>query len=148
MQQVCRCKHGQTLLMSRARSFAKLSARLSLPQIKQTRARTERCQSFSAASLATAEHVQAEPTFVPRTEGITDGKWDQQDEAAVNAALQDAQKVVRKRSAAQPGMCCSLFHHKPWLCLTALTTLIFKMYRKCDPRKFGVYLITIARPNA
>lgn len=88
--------------MSRARSFAKLSARLSLPQIKQTRVRTERCQSFSAASLATAEHVQAEPTFVPRTEGITDGKWDQQDEAAVNAALQDAQKVVRKRSAAQP----------------------------------------------
>ncbi len=87
--------------MSRVRNFAQLSARLSLPQHAQQR--TARCQSSAgAASLATKQEV-AGPTFVPRTDGITDGKWDQQDEAAVNIALQDAQKAARKRSASQPG---------------------------------------------
>ncbi len=92
------------MISSRLRSFARLSARLSIPETKAARVKTERCcSSADAATLATEEQKQTGPTFVPRTDGITDGKWDQRDEAAVEIALQDAQKAARKRSASQPG---------------------------------------------
>ena len=109
MQQVCRCQHSRFASLSRWQSLARLSARLSLPQLRQTRVRTERCHSSaSAATLATHDDAQKVPTFVPRSDGITDGKWDQQDEAAVLTALQDAQKAVKKRSASQPGAILSI----------------------------------------
>ncbi|KAL0020893.1 hypothetical protein WJX77_007989 [Trebouxia sp. C0004] len=90
------------MISSQLPSFARLSARLSTPKTKAARVKEQRCcSSADAATLATEE--QTGPTFVPRRDGITDGKWDQRDEAAVEIALQDAQKASRRRSASQPG---------------------------------------------
>ena len=38
----------------------------------------------------------AYPTLPPRPKGITDGKWDKADEAAVQQALDDAEKIARQ----------------------------------------------------
>lgn len=88
--------------MLRVRQFSRLSARLRAGQPKHIRAQAGRNQS-SAVALAEQNEEPAAPTFVPRGPGVTDGKWDQQDEAAVSTALRDAEKVVKKRSSAQPG---------------------------------------------
>lgn len=88
--------------MLRVRQFSRLSARLRSAQTKHIRAQAQRNQT-TAVALAEQDQVPAAPTFVPRGPGVTDGKWDQQDEAAVFMALRDADKVVKKRSSAQPG---------------------------------------------
>ena len=119
MQQAPLCTHRNASFMLRVRQFSRLSARLRAGQSKRSREHAERKQS-SAVILAEQDRQSAAPTFVPRDPGVTDGKWDQQDEAAVSTALRDAEQVVKKRSSAQPGMIL-LQPHKGWplACLLA-----------------------------
>lgn len=93
--------------MLRVRQFSKLSAKLRSAHPKHIKAQAERSHS-SAAAVAIQEQETAVPTFVPRGPGVTDGKWDQQDEAAVDTALRDAEKLVIKRSSAHSGMAPTL----------------------------------------
>ena len=103
MQQTPCCAHTHSAFMLRVRQFSKLASKLSSTRLKQASFEKSR-RHRSAAALVTKESETAAPTFVPRTPGVTDGKWDQQDEEAVKVALMDAEKVVKKRSSAQPGM--------------------------------------------
>ena len=125
MQQAPLCTHRDASFMLRVRQFSRLSARLRAGQLKHIRAQAERNQS-SAAALAEQDQEPAAPTFVPRGPGVTDGKWDQQDEAAVNTALRDAEKVVKKRSSAQPGM-IPLQPHMGWP-LICLLTFVYQAF--------------------
>lgn len=102
MQHLC-STHQQGMLLSRVTRLAKLPTRLALPCARHTSAEVPRRQDLSTAAAADLRQNDAQATVVPRSAGVTDGKWDQQDQAALDLALHDAQKIFKKRSPTQPG---------------------------------------------
>ena len=81
-----------------------MSARLALPNARHSSADNAHTRDLSTAAVADLRQTDAHATVVPRPAGVTDGRWDKQDQAAVDLAIVDAQKSVKKRSASQPGI--------------------------------------------
>lgn len=119
MQQLCTCPRAHSMLLSRVGRLAKLSSRLHADCISPARPShlRPRCrQSLATAAVADVRQTDAHPTVVPRPLGVTDGRWDDQDQTAVDLALQDALKSSKRKSASQPG---DLNNYRTrWLCLS------------------------------
>lgn len=102
------------MLLFRITRLAKSTVRSALPQSRHLLSDASRRHDVSSAAVAELRQSDAQATVVPRPAGVTDGRWDREDQAAVDLALADAQKSVKKRPATQPGIMlayCSLILH-------------------------------------